>query len=311
MPLPAGLALNASTGALVGQPTAAAAVDGAATDYTFTVQGVDSLGQVARKQFTITVNPAVSLTLSYPATGTVGVAYSGTVTDSVGNSDDVTDTVDVVGDPYWANVVSLLHFDGTDGSTTFTDVAGGYAWTGTGNAQIDTADSKFGGASLLLDGTGDFAESPNTADHSADADYTIECFIKSNSPSSTKLIATKRGASIAAEFQFLTLGNKVYLDVFCSGGTLSIQGTTTVGSGWRHVAATRSGATWRIFLDGNLEASGTQSGSYLTNSEGMVIGRSSFGSWDWDGWIDEFRITKGVARYTANFTPPSAPFPDS
>ena len=78
MPLPAGLALNASTGALVGQPTAAAAVDGAATDYTFTVQGVDSLGQVARKQFTITVNPAVSLTLSYPATGTVGVAYSGT-----------------------------------------------------------------------------------------------------------------------------------------------------------------------------------------------------------------------------------------
>ncbi len=80
MPLPAGLALNASTGALVGQPTAAAAVDGAATDYTFTVQGVDSLGQVARKQFTITVNPAVSLTLSYPATGTVGVAYSGTVT---------------------------------------------------------------------------------------------------------------------------------------------------------------------------------------------------------------------------------------
>lgn len=80
MPLPSGLALNPSTGALVGVPVAGAAVDDTATDYTFTVQGVDSLGRVARKQFTITVNPAVSLTLSYPATGTVGVAYSGTVT---------------------------------------------------------------------------------------------------------------------------------------------------------------------------------------------------------------------------------------
>lgn len=79
MPLPSGLTLNPSTGALTGQPVAAAAVDDAATDYTFTVQAIDSLGRVARKQFTITVNPAVSLTLSYGA-GTVGVVYSGTVT---------------------------------------------------------------------------------------------------------------------------------------------------------------------------------------------------------------------------------------
>lgn len=79
MPLPSGLTLNPSTGALSGQPVAAAAVGDTATDYTFTVQAIDSLGRVARKQFTITVNPAVSLTLNYPD-GTVGVAYSGTVT---------------------------------------------------------------------------------------------------------------------------------------------------------------------------------------------------------------------------------------
>ncbi len=83
MPLPQGLSLNAATGALIGQPTAASAVDSTATDYTFTVQAVDANGLVARAQHTITIYPAVTLVLTYPA-GTVGVAYSGTAVSTGG-----------------------------------------------------------------------------------------------------------------------------------------------------------------------------------------------------------------------------------
>jgi hypothetical protein len=82
MPLPSGLSLS-SAGAIVGRPVAGAAVGGEATDYTFTVQGIDANGRVARAKHTITVNPAVTLTLSYPA-GQVGVAYSGTATSTGG-----------------------------------------------------------------------------------------------------------------------------------------------------------------------------------------------------------------------------------
>lgn len=216
-------------------------------------------------------------------------------------------------DPYFSFVTALLHFNGTDGSTTFTDVIGN-TWSAVGNAQLDTADSKFGGAALLLDGTGDYSETAVNANLAANADYTIECWIKSNAPSSTKLIATKRPSATQVDFQLLTLGNKVYLDVFCAGSTiLSLTGTTTVGSGWRHVAATKSGTTWRIFLDGNLEASGNEPAAYTDGGNVFRIGGGGAGggSWDWNGWIDEFRITKGVARYTASFTAPTTPFPDS
>lgn len=76
MPLPTGLSLNTATGALVGRPASSAAVDGEATDYTFTIQAIDSLGLVARKKETIRVHPLPVVTLTQPA-GTVGVAYTG------------------------------------------------------------------------------------------------------------------------------------------------------------------------------------------------------------------------------------------
>ena len=85
MPLPSGLALNASTGALVGRPATSAAVDGVATDYTFTVQARDANGLVARKKEVIRIYPAPTVTITAP-NGTVGVAYTGSVVGSAGSS---------------------------------------------------------------------------------------------------------------------------------------------------------------------------------------------------------------------------------
>ncbi|MGE3298622.1 MAG: phage tail protein, partial [Porticoccaceae bacterium] len=96
-------------------------------------------------------------TLLRTETGLTGTTYSW--------ANEVADS-GIIGageDPYWNNVVALLHMDGTNGSTTFTDQKG-HTFTATGNAQISTAQSKFGGASALFDGTGDLVSSADHAD---------------------------------------------------------------------------------------------------------------------------------------------------
>ena len=208
-------------------------------------------------------------------------------------------------DPYFSNVVALLHMDGADASTTFTDVKG-HTFTPTGNAQIDTAQSKFGGASGLFDGTGDYINTPSSADFAyGTGDFTWELWVR----------------------LAVTSGNRYILDHGSNGGTLTYNGglryyNTTTGTGsilytttpallantWYHIAASRSGGTTRLFVDGVLKASGTDSHNY--GAQSLRFGDYGGGGYWLNGWLDDTRITKGVARYTANFTPPTEPFPD-
>src|SRR3990167_5787652 len=77
-----------------------------------------------------------------------------------------------------ADTKLLLHMDGADASTTFTDEVG-HVFTPAGNAQIDTAQSKFGGASGLFDGTGDYITTPNSADFDpGTGSFTAEMWIR-------------------------------------------------------------------------------------------------------------------------------------
>src|SRR5690606_34123168 len=78
-------------------------------------------------------------------------------------------------DPYWSSVSSLLHFNGSNGSTTFTDEKG-VGWTASGDAEISTAQSKFGGSSLSLDGTGDWLDASNAGFTFGTGDFTIEAW---------------------------------------------------------------------------------------------------------------------------------------
>ena len=87
---------------------------------------------------------------------------------------------------------ALLHMDGSDGSTTFTDESG-TTWTANGNAQIDTAQSKFGGASGLFDGASDYLQTPYTADHNTGTgDFTIDQWIRFNSVATTQTLFARR-----------------------------------------------------------------------------------------------------------------------
>ena len=81
---------------------------------------------------------------------------------------------------------------------------------------------------------------------------------------------------------------------------------------WYHVAWTHTGGTWRVFINGVLEGANAPAGSYASNTATLYLGYDPvFGGRHFSGHIDDSRITKGVARYTANFTPPALPFPNS
>ena len=218
------------------------------------------------------------------------------------------------GDPYWANVVSLLHFNGTDGSTTFTDETG-VVWTGSGNAQLDTDQKKFGSASLGLDGSGDYLTTPDSADFEASGDMTVEAWVyPGNSGSLRSIIGKKPASTPFSAWAFSKVANNQIQVAAWDGSGLVVNatGTTALSVGvWYHVAFSRSGPVWRVFVNGILEAEETQTSAPTENNTDVVIGRDLSNSGrDWLGNIDELRVTKGIARYTSNFTPPTAPFPN-
>jgi hypothetical protein len=91
-------------------------------------------------------------------------------------------------------------------------------------------------------------------------------------------------------------------------------GVSVLSGTWRHIAVTREGTTLRIFIDGVLRGSVTDSRDYSPSITYFGVGaqiNSRNAAYDFVGHIDEVRVTKGVARYTANFTVPTSTFPDS
>jgi len=212
-------------------------------------------------------------------------------------------------DSSFSSVALLLHGNDSNGSTTIVDSSASARTVTANGATISTAQSKFGGASMYFNGSSHTATIPYSTDFDAGSgDITIEAWVRKDSTADRCIVSARSGANINYH---LFAGSVVALDTIPSGGISSIVGTTSFSTNtWHHVAATKSGNTWRIFLDGNLEGSATVSGTYTATSAPLVVGASS-SNYFFDGYIDDLRITKGVARYTASFTPPTAAFPDT
>jgi hypothetical protein len=224
-------------------------------------------------------------------------------------------------DPNFANVVALLHFDGADGATTFTDNSPGSPsriWTPSGAAQIDTDQSKFGGASGLFDGTTDYLTTSDDADlELGSGDFTIEGWIRPNSVTGQHNFLAKYSGTGFGAFGIDTETTTAKFYAGSTGTSWDITtnsgksfGTVATGT-WYHFAITRSGSDWFAFLDGVEGATWSSAAAILATNTPVTIGANADGTVGFNGWIDEIRITKGVARYTSNFTPPSAAFPDS
>lgn len=225
------------------------------------------------------------------------------------------------GDPEFANVSLLCHFDGTDGSTTFVDSSPSpNTLTAFGNAQIDTAQSKFGGASGFFDGAGDYVGLADSSDFTfGSGDFTIEAWVRLNGAAGAEgayVVGQINGLfTIATGSFFLALNDSTRPAGLMATGTSLVvaAGTTVLATGtWYHLAFTRQGNTFRMFVNGVLEGSQTSSAAMNDSGEAISIGRpGSYNGAYLNGWIDDLRITKGVARYTEDFTPPAAPFPNS
>lgn len=217
----------------------------------------------------------------------------------------------MAGDANFDKVALLLHMDGVDGSTTFDDSSpAAKAVAASGNAKVSSAKSKWGGASLALGGSGDYLSAPAHADFVFGVgDFTVELLINTTTAEEKVLVDQfERGNDNSWQLSIQNGRLSWY-----SGGYL-LTGSAAVNNGaWHHVAAARSAGTLRFFVDGVLDGSVVLShnfNAYVALGIGaQVVSRNSV--YDFPGYIDELRITKGVGRYTANFTPPTEPFPNT
>ena len=216
-------------------------------------------------------------------------------------------------DPDFANVSLLLHMDGSNGSTTFTDSSSNSLLvTPSGNANTSTAQSKFGGASAYFDGTGAYLSvSANSNLAFGTSDFTVEMFLYFSVLAQMPIYETPSLAAAGARntgfLWYLTSSNK--LEVFSGNSNRGESATALTAGGWYHVAVVRSSGTFSYFIDGVKDATTFDLTTNFTDSSPLV-GRFCDSNGYFSGYIDDLRITKGVARYTANFTPPTAAFPD-
>lgn len=221
-----------------------------------------------------------------------------------------------VGDPYFSSVVLLMHMNGSDGSTTFTDVKG-HTFTRTGTSTISTTQSKFGGASYLSAASSYLTASPSADWNLNGVDFTVEFWARpSSSQNLSNLIGTANpwfgtGDIGSPAGWGLNVGTSS-LKFNGSGNNQFTQSITWANATWQHIAWTRSGSTYYYFQDGVLLGS-TSTGTLASDSvNSLFVGGNvdHASNSAYIGNIDEIRVTKGVCRYTGTFTPPSEPFPD-
>lgn len=219
--------------------------------------------------------------------------------------------------PPYLNPTLLIHFNGPQDSTVFTDATGRHTVTTNGNAKIDTAQSVFGGASGFFDngflGTGTYLSLDGNADLAFGLnDFTIDFWGR---------VRDTTSPSVGAAYDSRVNTNDISPWVTAQGGTfcyrigsvIPITGTTTVLiDTWYHVAVTRFGTTTRLFVNGVQEGGDYVGADNLGNGASRPIigsrGNAPGASFSWDGWIDEMRVINGAAAWTANFAPPTQPY---
>lgn len=211
-------------------------------------------------------------------------------------------------DPYFSNVVLLMHMDGTHASTTFTDVKGKTV-TASGGAKISTANAKFGsGSAELLASGGSSLFLPTSTDFTFDADFTFEAWAKFASNKYEQLILGSNMSTVGNN-QFQLNRSSVGEFYFYNGGENSLNtGVTYTNTDWYHIVIQRSSGVVKVFINGILKGQVNRGGTF-NFSNGAIGVLRAYGGY-FDGYLDEVRITKGVARYSSDFTPPTAPYPD-
>lgn len=224
-------------------------------------------------------------------------------------------------DAYYDKVVLLLPMNGADGGTTFTDYAPVPKTVSVyGNTHTETDQSKFYGSSSAFDGADDYLTLLGSDDFYFSGDFTIETWVRFNT---LPTIGTDSASLQMIYHQRLYDTNRIFIGCsYWSGGDsapnfwLQIDNGSNVVSlrtavstplainTWYHLAVTVASGFARVFIDGLVKASGSITGSIPNLAATPIIGKGWSGIFDLNGYLQDFRITKGVARYTDTFTPP-------
>lgn len=184
-----------------------------------------------------------------------------------------------------------------------------------GNASVSTAVKKYGAASIYLDGTGDYLLArSNDVFNFGTGDFTIEFWINASATGTyNQVVGTLVSGTEAGTWRVgnrYASANTVYFSRGNGSGFDDLTASVNVNDGsWHHVAVTRASGTVRIFVDGTLATSVTNTGT-CTSSNALYVGYNGRDNAYVTGYIDDLRITKGVARYTATFTVPDQAFPN-
>lgn len=183
-----------------------------------------------------------------------------------------------------------------------------------GNTKVLTTQSKFGGASAYFDGTGDYLQIADNDDFDFNqTSVTLEMWFRPSSVTVTDILMGKRDGSNSGWQLNITTGSAVSFNVYQSGSTIiGISGGTLTANTWHHVAVTKSGDVFKLYLNGSqvgtdtLDTGGGE--AIVTNTVNIGIGRYlGFTTFDYTGFIDEIRFSHSV-RYTTTFTPSSTAF---
>lgn len=212
-------------------------------------------------------------------------------------------------DPSFSDVEYLFHFDGSDGSTTFTDSGPlGKTVTRTGGAEIDTAQSMFGGASLLSP-NGAYLDCPVSFNPLTEALWCIEGFFRPNSAGDWSLIS---GNASGNDLYIMARSGTFYLGDGVTN-TMVIGGISThiTTSAFQHWAVYRTATHHYFSIGGTIRGTTTNNLKSVSITKFLMGYRAAEGLY-LNGWRDEDRATFGASRYgSSNFTPPAAPFADS
>ena len=190
------------------------------------------------------------------------------------------------------------------------DKSGANAIAVNGDAQTSTAQTKYSSTSVYFDGTGDYLGISDLSSlQFGSGDFTVEGWIYKSGQGANGydcMIGIGQTSNATTGWYLeVSTDRGIY---FIINNTSISYGTWTNDSSWHHIAVTRSSGSVNIWLDGTSVASGTISGAVPTTGTTAKVGNYYNGTtnYSFNGYIEDLRITKGLARYTSNFTPPTA-----
>lgn len=209
----------------------------------------------------------------------------------------------------------MLHGDGTNGSTTVTDSSASvHTQTAHGSCSLTTSFYKFVTAALkFAASTFDWLAASSSSDFDfGSGDFTIDYWVYQLSHTSPVVHVAREQNTTFPPFLMGYGGSQVYMS--STGTSWDVASGKTLGAevinGWSHLALVRSGTTFYTFRDGVQQDTWTSSATLPTKTGVMGIGSGQSGNY-MNGYIDELRVSKGIARWTSNFTPPTSAYSSS